>query len=148
MVVGLDEDHVGGDELAAFDLGGCDRHEQQVRLGDSLVEDAVAAAGLDHDRAEFGALCGDVLGDVVEGVLLDHQVGGDLEALGLGDLEPVPGGLAGRVGVQQQRRQPQDDRVDGAMNRAEVGLAGAAFEMPTTITKASQAWAVAAARVL
>ncbi|WP_200811906.1 hypothetical protein [Streptomyces sp. 3213.3] len=34
-------------------------------------------------------------------VPLDHQVGEDVEALGLGDLEPVAGGPAGGVGVQQ-----------------------------------------------
>src|SRR3954453_7562176 len=117
-VVGLDHHDVGGDavfveggdalglveggyELAAFDLGGGDRDEQQVRLDNSLVEDAgAAAAGV--DRADLGGLGSDGLGDVVERVPLDDQVGRDLEAGGLGDLEPVVGGLAGRVGVQQQ----------------------------------------------
>ncbi|MGW0794823.1 hypothetical protein [Streptomyces sp. NPDC002692] len=41
------------------------------------MEDAgAAAAGVDHDRAELGALGADVLGNVIEGVALDDQVGG------------------------------------------------------------------------
>lgn len=145
-VVGLDHDDEGGDavfvacggavglvegghELAALDLGGGDRGEQQVRLGDSLVEDAgAAAAGVDHDRAELGALDPDVLGDVVERVPLDHQVLGDLEAGGLGDLEPVVGGLARRVGVQQQRGQAEDDGVVEGDEPGRGGLAGTALE--------------------
>ncbi|MCX4760400.1 hypothetical protein OG562_05305 [Streptomyces sp. NBC_01275] len=67
----------GGHELAALDPGGGDRHDQPVRLGNSLVEGAgAAAAGVDHDRAELRALGVDVLGDVVERVPLDNQVGG------------------------------------------------------------------------
>jgi hypothetical protein len=116
-------------ELAALDFGGGDRHDEPVRFGDSLVEDGgAAAAGVDHDRAELGALGADVLGDVVERVPLDHQVGRDLEAGGLGDLEPVPGGLAGRVGVQQQRRKFQDDGVVEGDEPGGGGLAGAALE--------------------
>lgn len=66
----------GGHELAAFGLGGGDRHEQQVRLGNSLVEQlCAAAAGGDHDRVELGALGTDVLGDVIERVPLDVSTG-------------------------------------------------------------------------
>ncbi|MFD5228679.1 hypothetical protein ACFWJ5_09065 [Streptomyces qaidamensis] len=32
----------GGDELAALDLGGGDRHEEAVGFGDSVVEDRPA----------------------------------------------------------------------------------------------------------
>ncbi|MGI5374986.1 hypothetical protein ACQEV2_12190 [Streptomyces sp. CA-251387] len=110
-------------------LVGGDWHDQPVRFGDSLVEEAGAAAAcVDHDRAELGPLLTDVLGDVVERVPLDHQVLGDLEALGLGDLEPVVGGLAGGVGVQQQCRQVEDNGVVEGDEPGRGSLAGAALE--------------------
>ncbi|MER5348390.1 hypothetical protein ABT030_50865 [Streptomyces mirabilis] len=93
------------------------------------MEDAgAAAAGVDHERAELGALGPDVLDDVVERVPLDHQVLGDLEASGLGDLEPVVSGLAGGVGVQQHRRDAEDDGVVKGDEPGGGGLAGAALE--------------------
>ncbi|HLL36013.1 MAG TPA: hypothetical protein VK545_19515 [Streptomyces sp.] len=111
------------------DLGGGDRHDQPVRLGDSLVEDpGAAAAGVHHDRAELGALGLDVLGDVIERVPLDHQVLRDLEAVGLGDLEPVVGGLAAGVGVQEQCAQSEDHGVVEGDEPGRCGLAGAALE--------------------
>ncbi|MFI6937609.1 hypothetical protein [Streptomyces sp. NPDC050287] len=61
-------------------------------------------------------------------VPLDHQVGGDLESLCLGDLEPVVGGLAGGVGVEQQCWQVEDDGVVEGDEPGGGGLAGAALE--------------------
>jgi hypothetical protein len=75
-----------------------------------------------------GALGLDVLGDVIERVPLDHQVLRDIEALGLGDLEPVVGGLADGVGVQEQRAQPEDHGVVEGDEPGRCGLAGAALE--------------------
>lgn len=89
---------------------------------------ALPPCGVDDDRAELGALGVDVFGDVVERVPLDGQVGGDLEAGGLGDLEPVVGGLAGGVGVQQQCRPVEDDGVVEGDEPGGGGLAGAALE--------------------